>query len=121
MTFVNYFGSIDSLLSRRRELRADRIAAESYGDQTFISALTKVTHSSLYYYRNVYNKIDQMHPEGNLFHHVHRQMGDRCEEIDSLWRKKKAGRRMYLILIRRLERESRIYPRSKKTQRTSPQ
>jgi Zn-dependent protease with chaperone function len=90
MTFVNYFGSIDSLLSRRRELRADRIAAESYGDQNFISALTKVTHSSLYYYRNVYNKIDQMHPEGNLFHHVHRQMGDRCEEIDELVEKEKS-------------------------------
>lgn len=84
MTFVNYFASIDSLLSRRRELRADRIAAESYGDKPFISALMKVTRSSLYYYKNVYNKIEHLHPEGNLFHSIHQKMGDRSEEIDRI-------------------------------------
>lgn len=90
MTFVNYFGSIDSLLSRRRELRADRIAAEGYGTKSFISALTKVTHSSLYYYKNVYNRLDQMHPAKNLFHHAHQQMGDCSEEIDELVEKEKS-------------------------------
>ena len=40
--FANYFATIDSMLSRSRELRADWISATIYGSQNFSSALTKV-------------------------------------------------------------------------------
>jgi Zn-dependent protease with chaperone function len=41
-----YFATIDRMLQRGREFRADRAAAELYGRSTFVSALEKVSVSS---------------------------------------------------------------------------
>ncbi len=43
LAFHEYFASIDSMLGRNRELRADWIAARRYGRQPFLSALEKVS------------------------------------------------------------------------------
>jgi len=40
--FLEYFATIDMILSRGRELRADWIAADLFGKTTFANALTKV-------------------------------------------------------------------------------
>ena len=47
--FANYFSTIDSMLSRSRELRADWISATVYGSQNFSSALTKVVQISSHF------------------------------------------------------------------------
>ncbi len=43
LSFHDYFATIDSMLGRSRELRADWIAARRYGRQPFLSALEKVS------------------------------------------------------------------------------
>jgi Zn-dependent protease with chaperone function len=51
--FLEYFATIDMILSRNRELRADWIAANTYGDETFSSALKKVIRIGNHYNENI--------------------------------------------------------------------
>ncbi len=46
VTFFEFFASIDAIISRRRELRADWIAATNYGSDAFTSGLKKVVQYS---------------------------------------------------------------------------
>jgi Zn-dependent protease with chaperone function len=54
--FINYFASIDNIISRKRELRADWIAAKYYGKVSFTEGLKKVTEIGKYFYEQ-YDKI----------------------------------------------------------------
>jgi Zn-dependent protease with chaperone function len=47
--FLEYFATIDMILSRNRELRADRIAASLYGKKAFSNALKKVTKIGIHF------------------------------------------------------------------------
>jgi len=53
--FLNYFATIDMILSRGRELRADWVAANLFGANSFSSALTKVTAISQHFNDNYEN------------------------------------------------------------------
>jgi Zn-dependent protease with chaperone function len=78
VTFVRYFASIDSLLSRSRELRADRVAAESFGSEAFRSALVKVSRNALFYQKS----LDNLRPEGNFFAYVHGRIQASAAQLD---------------------------------------
>ena len=80
LTFVRYFAAIDSLLTRARELRADLLAAETFGDQPFKSALAKLTRSLLFYHE----KLVELKPSANLFEHLHHQMESCAVEVHEL-------------------------------------
>jgi Zn-dependent protease with chaperone function len=47
--FLMYFATIDNILSRSRELRADWIAATNFGDKNMATGLTKVVQISGHY------------------------------------------------------------------------
>ena len=80
LTFVNYFSSIDGLLGRSRELRADRIAAENFGDAPFRAALVKVTGCSRWFYENA----ERLEPEGDFYRFVHARLRDSATDLERI-------------------------------------
>lgn len=63
--FLNYFSTIDMVLSRSRELRADWIAANLFSKTTFINALTKVVKISQHF--NETNESIALKCDDNFF------------------------------------------------------
>ncbi len=79
VTLVRYFSSIDSLLSRSRELRADRVAAESFGTEPFGSALLKVTRNALFYQKD----LEGLKAEGDFFAQVRERMQSSAPQLEA--------------------------------------
>jgi len=63
--FLQYFVTIEKILSRSRELRADWIAAQLFGANNFSSALTKVTTIGQHFNENYENLV--LNSEKDLF------------------------------------------------------
>ena len=63
--FLQYFATIEKILSRSRELRADWIAAQLFGANNFSSALTKVTMIGQHFNENYENLA--LNSEKDLF------------------------------------------------------
>ena len=82
VTFVRYFASIDSLLSRSRELRADRVASESFGSAAFRSALVKVTRNALFYGDE--KNLEKPEPEGDFFARTHERVLSSAAQLDGI-------------------------------------
>ena len=77
-SFLEFFASIDNLIGRSRELRADWIAAKTYGKQHLIRALELSTVSGAQFYR-VINSVVPGDDE-TLFAAIDAAM---CEEAES--------------------------------------
>lgn len=70
--FLAYFSTIDNMLSRSRELRADWIASSSFGSNNMASGLTKVTEISKHYNDNA--SVEEIAKEGQNFFEKYDEM-----------------------------------------------
>lgn len=80
ITFIRYFAAIDSLLGRRREMRADKIAAAAFGDASFRRGLLETVRVMGFWSK----KWETFQPKGNFFQYLHDRLVASQVEADAL-------------------------------------
>ena len=80
ITFIRYFAAIDSLLGRRREMRADHIAVAAFGDEPFRRGLLETVRVMRFWSKN----LESFQPKGDFFLYLRDRMVASQAEADAL-------------------------------------